>query len=162
MRALQPGLYEKLLDDALVEAVADATRHGLKVVEEHLDVGDSHEFIARYVFETILQKLRGLPGEDKIIHQVALSNDLLRILNTTNDESDYGEIIAVPARLLRSVRAAKDIGGTEFAATPDIPLSHSDLLVNARDEPSVGHALGLEIASADRIDGMAFVLCSMP
>jgi superfamily II DNA or RNA helicase/HKD family nuclease len=152
MRALQPGLYEKLLDDALVEAVADATRHGLKVVEEHLDVGDSHEFIARYVFETILQKLRGLPGEDKIIHQVALSNDLLRILNTTNDESDYGEIIAVPARLLRSVRAAKDIGGTEFAATPDIPLSHSDLLVNARDEPSVGHALGLEIASADRID----------
>ena len=33
-----------------------------------------------------------------------------------------------------------------------MPLSASDLLVNARGEPAMGHALDREIPSADRID----------
>jgi len=150
---LRPGLYEKLKDDALSEAIEEAARKGFRIKEEELDPGDSHEFIARYVFEAILRKLRGLPAEDKITHQVAFSNQLLRILKSGNGEVDYGESISLPPRILRSVKETrKDLSEGDFAARPDIPLSQSDLLVNAREEPSVGHALGLEIASADRID----------
>ncbi len=37
-------------------------------------------------------------------------------------------------------------------ARPTAPLSASDLLVNARGEPALAHALGSEILSADSID----------
>jgi hypothetical protein len=122
------------------------------VSEELLDSGDSHEFIARYVFEAILRKLRGLPSDQKIAHQVALSNQLLGVLRSTNGGPEPGALISQPARLLRCVRTAlQEFSETKLPA-PDIPLSQSDLLVNARDEPAVGHALTKEIASADRID----------
>ena len=41
---------------------------------------------------------------------------------------------------------------TKILLRPHVPLSASDLLVNARGEPGVGHALDREIPSADRID----------
>jgi hypothetical protein len=44
------------------------------------------------------------------------------------------------------------LGEHQYPGRPHVPLSASDLLVNARGEPSVGRALEREIPSADRID----------
>jgi superfamily II DNA or RNA helicase/HKD family nuclease len=152
-KSLEPGLYESLIDEALAEAIGDLTSRGLKCVEEALDRGDSHEFFARHVFEAVLRKLRGLPSEEKIVHQVALSNQLLSVLRSATDESECGVVISQPARILRSVtRANEGLAATGSAVRPEIPLSQSDLLVNAREEPRIGHVLAIEIASADRID----------
>ena len=152
-KRLEPGLYESLIDKELAEAIGDLNSRGLKCVEEALDRGDSHEFFARYVFEAVLRRLRSLPSEERIVQQVALSNQLLSVLTSASDESERGVIISQPARILRSVtRLNEGFAETRFAARPDIPLSQSDLLVNARDEPRIGHVLAIEIASADRID----------
>ncbi len=152
-KSLRPGLYEALVDDTLAEAVATIEREGFKCIEEMLDPGDSHESLARYVFEAVLLKLRELPNDKKIAHQVNLSNHLLRVLASGTDEFEHGATISQPARVLRSVTTAlQGLGKSEVVARPDIPLSQSDLLVNARDEPRIGHVLSKEIASADRID----------
>jgi superfamily II DNA or RNA helicase/HKD family nuclease len=152
-KPLRPGLYEALVDDALTEAVATAEHEGFKCIEETLDPGDSHESLARYVFEAVLRKLRELPNEKKIGEQVALSNHLLSVLASGGDEFEQGSTISQPARVLRSVTTAlHGLGEIEVVARPDIPLSQSDLLVNARDEPRIGHVLAKEIASADHID----------
>ncbi len=59
-----------------------------------------------------------------------------------------------PARLLLAVARADQPGMASevFPERPGIPLSQSDLLVNARDERGVGAEIKKEIASADRID----------
>jgi hypothetical protein len=132
-KSLELGLYESLIDEALAEAIRDVNSRGLKCVEEALDRGDSHEFFARYVFEAVLRALRGLPSEEKVVHQLALSNQLLSILRSAGDRSEGSVVISQPARILRSVTRPKEgLAATEFAVRPDIPLSQSDLLVNAR------------------------------
>src|SRR5690349_19435829 len=102
-KRLEPGLYESLIDKELAEAIGDLNSRGLKCVEEALDRGDSHEFFARYVFEAVLRRLRSLPSEERIVQQVALSNQLLSVLTSASDESERGVIISQPARILRSV-----------------------------------------------------------
>jgi superfamily II DNA or RNA helicase/HKD family nuclease len=152
-KPLRPGLYEALMNEALAAAIADARSHGVKCVEEDLDPGDSHEALARYVFEMVLRKLRGLPNEEKIAHQVRLGNQLLAVLISAGDGLERDAGISHPGRILRFVSGPlQGPGEGDVVARPDIPLSQSDLLVNARDEPRIGHVLAKEIASADRVD----------
>lgn len=66
-KSLRPGLYEALVNHALVEAIATAKREGLECFEEAMDPGDSHETLARYVFEALLRNLRELPSDEKIM-----------------------------------------------------------------------------------------------
>jgi hypothetical protein len=67
-------------------------------------------------------------------------------------------LVVSPPAELRAVHqiAALPVGTTARVPRPIVPLSASDLLVNARGEPGVGHALQQEIPSADSID----VLCA--
>jgi superfamily II DNA or RNA helicase/HKD family nuclease len=57
-----------------------------------------------------------------------------------------------PTRLLSLTREILPTGEPRRIPRPHIPLAASDLLVNARGEPGVGHAIEREIASADQID----------
>ena len=50
------------------------------------------------------------------------------------------------------VVTASDDGTDRELVAPLVPLSASDLLVNARGEPALAHALAREIPSADSID----------
>jgi hypothetical protein len=57
-----------------------------------------------------------------------------------------------PAEVLRGVHQLQPAGGTAAIDAPLTPLLDSALLTNSPGEPSVGHLVAAEIASADRID----------
>ena len=61
------------------------------------------------------------------------------------------ELIIEPPRRLAAVYPFDPLR-TQRPASPGIPLSQSDLLVNARGEPRIGSVIEREIESADRID----------
>ena len=63
-------------------------------------------------------------------------------------------MVQAPAEALLSVSdlVVTPTGERQLPVRPHVPLSASDLLVNARGEPGVGHSLEREIPSADRID----------
>ena len=61
--------------------------------------------------------------------------------------------MAIPPEELLSVQPLTgDPAADRPIPAPLVPLSAADLLVNARGEPALAHALAGEIPSADRID----------
>lgn len=140
------GLYEKLITETVSEALREYDPSRYTVFREALDSGDSHLAFTRHVRDVLLRALTAFPQDERVEKQTALCNRILELLDPDR--------ISIPAEeLLAFVERAGGLAGPDSAPKrPVIPLSTSDLLVNARDEPSVGHALISEFSSADRVD----------
>jgi superfamily II DNA or RNA helicase/HKD family nuclease len=140
------GLYEKLVTEAVSAALREYDPGRYNVFREPLDSGDSHIAFTRHVRDVLLRTLTALSQEERVEKQAALCNRVLELLDPDR--------IAIPAEeLLALVERTEGLADSHSAPKrPAIPLSSSDLLVNARDEPSVGHALASEFSSADRVD----------
>jgi len=155
MPELSPGLYEQLISDAVAEALQTIELRGLTASRKLLDPADSHELLTRHVAGVLQRVLRGLPEKNRLEQQVQICNALLTLLQERHAEAaPPGEGVRAPAEALLSVLRTRvtPSGEVEELLRPHVPLSASDLLVNARGEPGVGHALDREIPSADRID----------
>lgn len=152
---LPNGIYEQLVTSeiaALLEAVNSSGQGFEKTV---LDSADAHDLLARHVHKILTQVLRSLPEQERLANQVSLCNEILRVLiDKLKDRSAGSPLVDSPASALLSIseNAIPLPGENIKPERPHIPLSASDLLVNARGEPSVGHALEREIPSSDRID----------
>jgi superfamily II DNA or RNA helicase len=145
-----PGLYEELVTETLEKLLADVDSSLIE--REELDKGDAHVLLARHVHREVGRILEGLAGSPA--RQVALSNRILEVVRAFLEKKDASDRVVDPPEALYAVgephRKLRDESTTP--PRPSIPLGSSDLLVNARDEPRVGHALKREIQSADRID----------
>ncbi|HXG88850.1 MAG TPA: DUF3427 domain-containing protein [Vicinamibacterales bacterium] len=146
---LPTGLYERLITRALSTRLLkfDASR----ITRQPVDAGDGHGAFARHIATVVVQTLRALPEAQRSTAQAGITNELLRILATVN-QTDDGDEITLPPEELRAVRAEHGALVQSHTEAPLVPLSASDLLVNARGEPALAHALGREIPSADSID----------
>ncbi len=153
-KPLPSGFYEALLTEALSERIVTLRDAGGQAEVEGLDSSDSHELLAQHIHQTIRGHLRALTGEGRLAAQAALTNRLIELL-------DEPSLLVVPPP--QALRAVVDVAslppGPRSTAVqralgerPSVPLNQSDLLVNARGEPGVGHSLRHEIPSADRID----------
>lgn len=93
-----------------------------------------------------------MPESERPAKQAEICNELLRSLASSLPEHvDSDDLIHEPPRRLAAVYTFDALRNARPRA-PEIPLSQSDLLVNARGEPRVGSVLEREIESADRID----------
>lgn len=141
---LPSGFYEALLTEALSEQVATLRDAGGEAEVEGLDSSDSHELLAQHLHQAIRGHLRALTGEDRLAAQAALTNRLIELL----DERRLR--VALPPRALRAIVDVEsvppgprsDVVRRAFGERPSVPLNQSDLLVNARGEPGVGHSSG--------------------
>ncbi len=141
--ALAPGLYESLIDADLERVIGELQAMGVAV--------DSSE-------------LAKLTGDDAVGLLVRYLGALLRDLLTAKPDVRLHRVQAVLRALgradlpepVKALLAVGDVGapalGGQLPERPAIPLSRSDLLVNAAGEPTVNQVLRSEIASADRID----------
>lgn len=151
---LPPGLYEALLTGELTQRVAAVRDAGGHAELAELDAADGYELLAHHVFRAVRDQLRRMPQEERLLRQTQLINQLLALLG------DPGLAVEIPAQALQAVTtqaewrpgAVGELGAPALPERPEVPLSQSDLLVNARGEPGVGQALAREIPSADRID----------
>ena len=152
---LPKGLYEQLITREISAALGAMDLDALRVEQAPLDPVDSYDILARHVYAVLNRVLRALPESDRLDQQVDVCNRVLELLaERVKSATDGGSMVQPPASALLSISEVVDqvLGEPRLPGRPHVPLSASDLLVNARGEPSVGHALEHEIPSADRID----------
>ncbi|SRR6266542_5780356 len=154
---LRQGLYETLISEGLAEELRklDAERH--EILRASLDPGDSHIIFVRHLRDVLARVLTSFPAEERVRHQADLCNHLLEILDAELHDQAEGwdsDRIALPAEALQAlVERSGSLPGTwSFPERPAISLATSDLLINARGEPALGHVLAREFPSADRVD----------
>jgi superfamily II DNA or RNA helicase len=151
---LPKGLYEQLITRELSAALGSLDGNIVQIQHEPLRPADSHDILTRHVSEVLRRVLQALPEKERLEHQVEICNRVLEMLAASPKSAvDTGTTVHAPAEALLSIADIVNVpaGGTRYPARPHVPLSASDLLVNARGEPAVGHALEREIPSADRI-----------
>lgn len=149
-------LYEHLLTEVRAQEVGREAEGRVEL--EPLALADSHQRIARHVALEVERALSSVGGEkaDRLNRQAAIANDLLaRLRELAPPGPPSGENIEPPPRLLLSVH-----DGTPPVRT-ELPFAVTTVLTRARGEPSIGHELTREIASAEDIDALvSFVTVS--
>ena len=158
---LKLGLYEQLVTRELEDVLRAVDQTRLAIDRAQLDPADAHVALARHLHQVLERVLKALPEHERLNQQLLLCNailDRLREVAPPAASPEPGELVASPPAELRAVHqvAALPAGTATRVPRPIVPLSASGLLVNARGEPGVGHALQQEIPSADSID----VLCA--
>lgn len=153
MPNLLPGLYDLLVTASRADEVAslgDAARCDTP------DAPLAAQHLARLVHDRLVQVLKGLPGEKdpaRVAAQVALTNEILTVIDAANTNA-----VQSPAQRLVAVlaTAGSTLASVEPPIAPTIPLTLSDLLVNGRHDLRLGSEVVRELASADSVD----LLCS--
>ena len=147
MSDLPKGLYDQLVTAGLKARLLAFDRNRTRIEQKPVDAAEAHAILARHVGAAVARALRELPAEDRLQEQVQLTNELVQLLGG-NEES-----VAVPPEVLQSIQSVTGILADDRPiVSPLVSLSDSDLLVNARGEPALAHALAHEIPSADSID----------
>ncbi len=158
MPRLTRGLHERLVT-RLLERDLEALESHLSAERIALRDADAADRLALHLSRVVERAIDALPDKQR----AALGADLTRrlIAELTRDqtlEQFVDETPLEPPSSLRAINAALPDGHPETIAQPLIPLLDTTLLTNAPGEPSVGHQLHAEVASADRIDlVMAFI-----
>ncbi len=140
------GLYERLVTRALSARLLQFDAAKTRVATEKVGDAELAETLARHLETVIARALTGLPSDQRL----DAANELIRSLGEQAPSADQ---VVAPVEELRSIQAlTAGLADTKPLTAPLVPLSDADLLVNARGEPSLAHALAHEIPSADSID----------
>lgn len=154
MSEITPGPRDHLVTRELERAIRDVPNPF--VIEEPLDAVEGPDRLARHAMGELR---RALDPEASADEQADRVNTILADLSTGAAD---GALVALPARVLRGIRARSALGGPlDLPPAPATPFGQSDLLVNAEGQPNIGSELRAELASADSVDLIcAFVIWS--
>ncbi len=143
---LTAGAYDRLIDREL-RATLDALA-ALEADERDVEPAEVPDRIAAHLHAHLRRTLRRHP---EVADQLEVARRVVAATSTSPEEPTDPAVPAEPLRLLTRIRPPL-LPGEQPPPLPPIPLSESDLLVNAHDEPRLGEALLRELASADRVD----------
>ena len=148
------GLYERLVTASLKARLLRFDSDTVRIVKKELDPAEAHAALARHVANVLSRALNALPQADRVAEQSELTNQIVGLL-AANPASDgaQDDLVEIPPEELRAIQPiGKTPNPNRDLVAPLVALSASDLLVNARGEPGLAHALAHEIPSADSID----------
>lgn len=153
MPTLPPGLYDLLITAARAGEIVSA---GSAARCEAPDPPLAAQHLARLVHDRLVQVLKGVAGDkdpDRVAAQVAITNQLLTLIDAANTNA-----VQSPAQRLLEILDLESgtLASIEPKIAPTIPLTLSDLLVNGRHDLRLGNEVVRELASADSVD----LLCS--
>lgn len=141
------GLYERLITADLKARLLQFGPDVARIKTRAIDPAEADATLARHVEAIVARALRSLPAQQRELAQAAVANEIIKGLGAG------GELLEVPVEQLRSIQSTTGaLGDGRDIVAPLVPLSDSDLLVNARGEPSLAHAIQHEIPSADSVD----------
>ncbi len=150
---LLPGAYEALVTLGLERAIRE---HPETPSTVPLDRAEASGRLAHHLANLIEAALASVPAAHRPAAQVELANRIVEWLGEAG-HGDARDAVATPPRVLRLVTEGL-LPGQTAPPSPDVPLLDHDLLANAPGEPAFAHALGTELATADRVDAViAFV-----
>ena len=138
-----------MLTADLLEQVEALRERGWLLEWKSADDENLPEILARHAYEQVHRAVSGVPASatDRRDQQVALVNRVVAAL------ADGLSPVDNQGRLLLEVKAPlSSTGMHRVMERPGISLRDSVLLVNGHRDLQIGHQVGLEIQSADRID----------
>jgi len=151
---LVPGIYERLVTRSLAAELRDLPTDLVEFRE--IDGSDSHDILARHLAPLIARVLRAVPGKesDRLDSQLSQANAILAELQRLSPDAfdGDGELIDEARELIAILAMPQPPAKPQPLPRPDVPLSTSALLVNARNQPRIGAEIQREVASADRVD----------
>ncbi len=148
------GLYEELLTLGLTREVAELESQGFTALRSTPTAAEARVLLARHLLRLLTRALSDSTGDEATDRQLEVARRVHAALGALDGETTGSDdALAEPPRLLTAILRRPD--GPSHAVDPtrpEIPLTTSDLLVNARGEPRIGHSIAAEIPSADQID----------
>ncbi|HEX6236736.1 MAG TPA: phospholipase D-like domain-containing protein, partial [Acidimicrobiales bacterium] len=155
---LTEGLYEALITRRLAAALATLDRSEparFTADRRKVEPADADTVVAHHLVPLLRRAIASQPADRRVTAAVSLANDIVALLAghaARAVDADADAVAGVAELLLAVAPAAALPGQASMPPRPTAPLSASDLLTNARGEPSIGHEIALELASADRVD----------
>lgn len=148
------GLYERLVTAGLKARLLRFESNAARIIKKELDSAEAHATLARHVANVLSRVLNALPHEDRTAAQSELTNQIVSLLAANPASAGaQDDLVEIPPEELRAIQPiGKTPNPNRDVVAPLVALSASDLLVNARGEPGLAHALAHEIPSADSID----------
>ncbi len=152
------GLYEEIVNLALSKKLTDDN-----YISDckPLEVVDSHDYLAQYIFKVLAQGLSQVKSEQghtkdrdkkesKLHRQVTICNEIIDVLkiNRIDDFENYK--ISEPAKQLISL--LENIPNKKPVERPETPLALGSLLTGTRLDPSLVSQVKKEIETANKID----------
>jgi superfamily II DNA or RNA helicase len=158
MAALDRGLYELLITEAL-DAQLNRLGDRLQAVRGGLRAPEAADRIGLHLARVVGQAIAAIDEPERAAIGIDLARRLIDMIRDMPGAAGLAAERPVEAgELLRSIIGRLPDGRSESIAAPLIPLLDTTLLTNAPGEPRVGHQIGAEIHSADRVDVvMAFI-----
>jgi HKD family nuclease len=147
-----PGAYDQLITEEVASRLEGLPAE--RVLREVLEEDEAPQVLARHLQFLIRRAISSVSEKDDNLARIRMSNQIIRALAAlTNGVIGEDDLIAEEAEpLLWAIESGDD---SDYQS-PSIRLSDSALLVNGRNQPSIGHELNKELTSTDDVD----LLCS--
>ena len=147
-----PGAYDQLITREVASRLEGLPAE--RVLREVLEEDDAPQVLARHLQFLIRRAISSVSEKDDNLARIRMSNQIVRALAALTDGvvTDDDLIAEETEPLLWAIEAGDD----RDYQSPSIRLSDSALLVNGRNQPSIGHELNKELTSTDDVD----LLCS--
>ena len=155
---VEPGLREALVTASLQDVLA-ALPPALLTRMSPLAEAEAPDRVSRHVAALLESAIKSAPDGTQAAEAVRLARQLLTLLgDLVPGFAVSPEIPTEPGQVLEAVLRRQPDGSALEIERPLTPLLDTTVFTNAPGEPSVGHELRAEIASADSIDVvMAFI-----
>lgn len=159
---MKTGLYDQVVD-LLIEKELSDTRDKYVFAQEKFDPTDSHVHLSQHLHNVLgvaLAKVSAEKGlskdreksDSKITNQIAICNEIIRLLRSKIEGFTAVEVSPAASRLLHFLeREVKDVMG-RGVVRPDTPLAMGTLLTGTKQDPSLVSQLNKEIITSDQVD----------
>ncbi len=149
-----PGLYEELVTRGFARELTELESQGFIALQSTPNAAEARVLLARHLLHLLTRALSSPSADEVTDRQLEVARRVQAALSALDGESAApDDVLIEPPRLLTAI-LPRGFGPAppQHPVRPEVPLTASDLLVNARGEPRIGHSIAAEIPSADRID----------
>ena len=151
---MSPGAYDQLITQEISNRLQGLPAE--RVLREVLESDEAPQVLARHLQFLMRRAISSISNSDDPLAKIRMSNQIVNAIaalsNGVVGESDLISETGDPILWAIERESHSDSG----FQTPSVRLSDSALLVNGRNQPSIGHELNMELTSADDVD----LLCS--
>ena len=142
--SLRPGAYDQLITQELAAKLKGLPAE--RVLREALEADAAPDVLAQHLRFLFRRALKAISVTNDSAERIQLSNNIMRALSEITDDlisaDDLIEESSSP--VLWGIRP-DSISDNEEMESPSVRLSESALLVNGRNQPSIGHEINKEL-----------------
>jgi superfamily II DNA or RNA helicase len=150
---MRPGAYDQLITQEVASQLEGLPAE--RILREVLEEDEAPHVLARHLQFLIRRAIASVSEKDDRLAKIKMSNQIVNAIAALSDGAvgDDDLITENDEPMLWAID--RELESDSFES-PAVRLSDSALLVNGRNQPSIGHELNKELTSADDVD----LLCS--